>query len=196
MPLSGPCHRLFTKPRSSSRRSAGYNVPSFRSKNPFDRSRSSRRIWNPYFSSFASRASRHSWIEPFFSSAVHSGETSGIRFASYPGHAISAFGREPNLRCSFGFGHALASLHGTRSSLLRREKIGEGRRLLLAPRLGSQVQGGTHGDANDRQLCCEDREGGEVHAHRQIDERFRRDLRVVTDHLARRIHEGAAQPEA
>src|SRR5213594_967859 len=116
MPLSGSCHRLSTNSRSSSRRSAGYSVPSFRSKNPFDRSRSSRRIWKPYFSSFARRASRHSWIEPFFSSAVHSGETSGIRFASYPGLAISAFGPEPNLRRLFGFGHAVASLQGTRSS--------------------------------------------------------------------------------
>src|SRR2546430_7663730 len=115
MPLSGSCHRLSTNSRSSSRRSAGYSVPSFRSKNPFDRSRSSRRIWKPYFSSFARRASRHSWIEPFFSSAVHSGETSGIRFASYPGLAISAFGPKPNLRQLFGFGHAVASLQGTRS---------------------------------------------------------------------------------
>src|SRR2546428_14172386 len=126
MPLSGSCHRLTTNPRFSSSRSAGYNVPSFRSKNPFDRSRSSRRIWNPYFSFFVSRASRHSWIEPFFSSAVHSGETSGIRFASYPGLAISAFGREPNPRCSFGFGHAVASLQGTRSLLDSKEKRGGG----------------------------------------------------------------------
>src|SRR3989441_7730529 len=116
MPLSGSGHRLSTTPRSSSRRSAGYSVPSFKSKNPFDRSRSSRRIWKPYFSSFARRASRHSWIEPFFSSAVHSGETSGIRFASYPGLAISAFGPDPNLRRLFGFGHAVASLQGKRSS--------------------------------------------------------------------------------
>src|SRR5881628_2965989 len=197
MPLSGSCHRLSTNPRSSSRRSAGYSVPSFRSKNPFDRSRSSRRIWKPYFSSFARRASRHSWIEPFFSSAVHSGETSGIRFASYPGLAISAFGPEPNLRRLFGFGHAVASLQGTRSSSgFGSQKRGEGRRLLLAPRLRSQVQGGTYGNANDRQLCREDRERREVHADRQVDERFRRDLRVVTDHLACRVNEGAAEPEA
>src|SRR3989449_8682651 len=195
MPLSGSCHRLCTNPRSSSRRSAGYNVPSLRSKNPFDRSRSSRRIWKPYFSSFARRASKHSWIEPFFSSAVHSGETSGIRFDSSRGLAISAFGRERNLRCSCGFGHAVASLRGTRSSSGFEEKRG-GRRLFLAPRLGSQVQSGTHGNANDRQLCRENRERGKVHAHRQGDECFRRDLPVVTDHLARRIHKSSAQREA
>src|SRR2546425_11189253 len=167
MPLSGSGHRLSTTSRSSSRRSAGYSVPSFKSKNPFDRSRSSRRIWKPYFSSFARRASRHSWIEPFFSSAVHSGETSAIRFASYPGLAISAFGPDPNLRRLFGFGHAVASLQGTRSSSGFESQRGEGRRLLLAPRLRSQVQGGTHGNANDRQLCREKRDPREVHGARQ-----------------------------
>src|SRR3989442_12712177 len=162
MPLSGSCHRLSTNPRSSSRRSAGYSVPSFRSKNPFDRSRSSRRIWNPYFSFFASRASRHRWIEPFFSSAVHSGETSGIRFASYPGHAISAFGRRSQVRRSRGFGHTVASLRATRSSS-GSEKKGEARRLPLAPRLSSQAHGATPCNGHDRQLRREDREGGEVH---------------------------------
>src|SRR2546425_9641207 len=197
MPLSGSCHRLSTNSRSSSRRSAGYSVPSFKSENPLDRSRRSRRIWKPYFSSYARRATRHSWIGPFFSSAVHSGEASGIRFASYPGLAISAFGPDPNLRRLFGFGHAVASLQGTRSSSgFGSQKRGEGRRLLLAPRLRSQVQGGTYGNANDRQLCREDRERREGHADRQVDERFRRDLRVVTDHLARRVHERTPEPEA
>src|SRR5439155_18800255 len=59
---------------------------------PFDLSRSSRRIWNPYFSPLARRAKRHSWIDPFLSSAVHSGETSAIGLASYPRRAIWPFG--------------------------------------------------------------------------------------------------------
>src|SRR5207249_1610276 len=177
MQLSGSCHRLSTNSRSSSRRSAGYSVPSFRSKNPFERSRSSRRIWKPYFSSFARRASRHSWIEPFFSSAVHSGETSGIRFASYPGLAISAFGPKPNpVSCSGSDMRLHPSKERDHCLDSGAKKRGEGRRLLLAPRLRSQVQGGTHGNANDRQLCREDRERREVHADRQVDERFRRDL--------------------
>src|SRR5207244_2018822 len=125
MPLSGPYHRLSTNPRSSSRRSAGYSVPSFRSKNPFDRSRSSRRIWNPYFSSEARRASRHSWIEPFFSSAVHSGEISGIPFASYPTLAISAFGRGVRAVPRVDR-HRPPYLQGSRSSEKRNEKKGEG----------------------------------------------------------------------
>src|SRR5256886_15936446 len=75
---------------------------------------------------------------PFFSSAVHSGETSGIRFASYPGLAISAFGPKPNLRQLFGFGHAVAPSKERDHRLdSGAKKRGEGRRLLLAPRLRS-----------------------------------------------------------
>src|SRR5207249_5658259 len=66
------------------------------------------------------------------------------------------------------------------------KKGGEGRRLLLAPRLRSQVQGGTHGNANDRQLCREDRERREVHADRQVDERFR-DRKEHTSELQSRF---------
>src|SRR5712691_4028796 len=116
MPLVGSCHRLDTNPRSSRRRSAGYRVPSFKSKNPFDRSRSSWRIWNPYFSSFDKSARRHSWIEPFFSSAVHSGETSVIQSASYPTLSISAFGRRRR-PCSRGGRHWPRFLGKTRSLL-------------------------------------------------------------------------------
>src|SRR2546425_5043611 len=115
MPLSGSCHRLCTNPRSSSRRSAGYRVPSLRSKNPFERSRSSWRTWNPFFAFFARGARRQSWIEPFFSSAVHSGETSGIRRASYPGLAISPFGRRQGAQVGNRSGRRLESLRGTRS---------------------------------------------------------------------------------
>src|SRR3989449_8087426 len=152
MPLSGSCHRLCTNPRSSSLRSAGYGVPSLRSKNPFDRSRSSWRIWNPYFSSFARSARRQSWIEPFFSSAVHSGETSGIPRASYQDLAISAFGRGSGAPVAERFRRRLGSLRGTRSfdaRDLKRKREGGGR-LLRAPRLRSQVQGGTQGNGDNR----------------------------------------------
>src|SRR2546425_12318638 len=127
MPLPGACGRLWTNSRSSSRRSAGYRVPSLRSKKPFDLSRSSWRIWNPYCSSFERRARRQSWIEPFFSSAVHSGETSGVGLASYPGLGISVFGRRPLVRCRRGFGHDAGALERTRSSVVKwKEKGGRG----------------------------------------------------------------------
>src|SRR5207244_4521260 len=126
IPLVGSCHRLSTNPRSSRRRNAGYRVPSLRSKNPFDRSRSSRRIWNPYFSSLFRSASRHSWIEPFFSSAVHSGETSVIRSASYPTVRISAFGHGGSAGSRTG-GHRIDSFQETGSSVRSgQEKGGEG----------------------------------------------------------------------
>src|SRR6266545_31168 len=111
MPLSGSCQRLSTNPRSSRRRSAGYSVPSFRSKNPYD-------------SSFARSARRQSWIEPFFSSAVHSGETSVIRCASYPALAISAFGGLEGRRR--GDRHGGASVPATRSSLDAERRKREG----------------------------------------------------------------------
>src|SRR2546422_500706 len=88
--------------------------------NPFDLSRSSRRIWNPYFSPLARRASKHSWIEPFFSSAVHSGETSGIGLASYPRRAIWPFGAR-RLR-EVGHRSPGVAMFGTSSSTHHRGK--------------------------------------------------------------------------
>src|SRR5207245_8252669 len=74
-------------------------------------------------------------------------------------------------------------------------KKGRGRRLLRAPRLRSQVQGGTQGNGDDRQLRREDRRGREVHPGRQVDKRLRRNCRVVHDRLPRGIHERRAEPE-
>src|SRR5439155_1684748 len=96
---------------------------------PFDRSRSSRRIWNPYFSSLFRSASRHSWIEPFFSSAVHSGETSVIRSASYPTVRISAFGHGWSAGSRNGR-HRIDSLQEMRSSVWSGERKRGGAQVL------------------------------------------------------------------
>src|SRR3972149_3540220 len=123
MPLAGSCHRLSTNRRSSSLLNAGYRVPSLRSKNPPDFSRSSWRIWKPYFSSFERSARRHSWIEPFLSSAVHSEEISGMGRASYSGVAISPF---PAARIGFvrWNRHGATSLGWSRRSTWSRRKRG------------------------------------------------------------------------
>src|SRR5438309_1496379 len=200
MPLSGSCHRLWTNRRSSSRRSAGYSVPSLRSKKPFDLSRSSWRIWNPYFSPFARRANRHSWIDPFFSSAVHSGETSAIGLASYPGRAIWPFGAR-RLR-EVGHRSPGAAMLGTSWSTdhrgKKRKRKGATRcSLRRASRPGSQVERGDDRDSDDGDLDQQDAERRQVETRRDgRHERFRAYRGVVDDRLARRIQERGSDREA
>src|SRR3989449_7898693 len=198
MPLSGSCHRLWTNPRSSSRRSAGYRVPSLRSKKPFDLSRSSRRIWNPYFSPFARRAKRQSWIDPFFSSAVHSGETSAIGLASYPGGAIWAFGARRIGRSDIV--HPVwrsCGRHGRRVIEGRKERGATRRSLRRASRPGAQVECGDEGDSDDRDLDEQDAERRQVETRRDgRHERFRAHRRIVDNRLARGIQERRPDREA
>src|SRR5436309_6164949 len=199
MPLSGACHRLWTNPRSSSRRSAGSSVPSLRSKNPFDLSRSSRRIWNPYFSPLARRAKRHSWIDPFFSSAVHSGETSAIGLASYPGRAIWPFGARDR---EVGHRSPGAAMLGTSWSTdhrgKKRKRKGATRcSLRRASRPGSQVERGDDRDSDDGDLDQQDAERRQVETRREgRHERFRAHRRIVDDRLTRGIQERGPDREA